>query len=303
MCSTIDNLIDIPVISPGEKIHHYTTLAGLKGIVENKKFWVTKSDFLNDKSEFKIANTRFEEMLKEQITNEGLLCRFLDAYWQEVMYLKEGRIDQENIHGYYVISFSMDEDSILLWSEYSDFLGYSMKFDFQKLLDAFENKVFAHGKVIYDQEEQKKCLFSTFEKTVLNIEEYGNIKSIEDFNTLEESAVISKIAMHCAVWCEIYNMFFKQSCFEQENEYRFVFSCFHKNPWLNQERLQEMQFKIKDETLIPYVEERYHDGTCLESVTVGPKNNSDIAVKGLEYFFAMKGMDVAVKQSEMPLRY
>lgn len=34
-----------------EKLYHYTSISGLKGILDKEEFWVTKSDFLNDPSE------------------------------------------------------------------------------------------------------------------------------------------------------------------------------------------------------------------------------------------------------------
>ena len=41
----------VPILTEGDKLYHYTSAAGLKGIVE-KEFWVTESHFLNDRSEF-----------------------------------------------------------------------------------------------------------------------------------------------------------------------------------------------------------------------------------------------------------
>lgn len=36
-----------------KKLYHYTNNSGAKGIVENRCFWVTRSDYLDDKSEIK----------------------------------------------------------------------------------------------------------------------------------------------------------------------------------------------------------------------------------------------------------
>lgn len=42
---------------------------------------------------------------------------------------------------------------------------------------------------------------------------------------------------------------------------------------------------------------------ALESVMIGPKNKSDIAEKGLQYFFRNRKMDVKIHKSQMPIRY
>lgn len=47
MPNYIDEQIMIPVLSKGDKLYHYTSVAGLKGIV-GKEFWITEAHFLND---------------------------------------------------------------------------------------------------------------------------------------------------------------------------------------------------------------------------------------------------------------
>ena len=41
----------------------------------------------------------------------------------------------------------------------------------------------------------------------------------------------------------------------------------------------------------------------LQSVMVGAKNNSDIAVRGMKYFLKTQGLDIPVLLSDIPLRY
>ncbi|MEH7693240.1 hypothetical protein, partial [Bacillus altitudinis] len=35
------------------KVHHYTNINGLEGILKEGEFWVSQADFLNDKTEMK----------------------------------------------------------------------------------------------------------------------------------------------------------------------------------------------------------------------------------------------------------
>ena len=50
LSENMNQWLAIPKCREGEKIYHYTNLSSLKGIVTQHSFWVTKSDFLNDKN-------------------------------------------------------------------------------------------------------------------------------------------------------------------------------------------------------------------------------------------------------------
>ena len=98
-------------------------------------------------------------------------------------------------------------------------------------------------------------------------------------------------------------MFFKKACFEGEHEYRFVFMCIHSDECEKMHSNEKQFFRIKDGVFIPYTKQKITLLDCIDTILVGPKNNSDIAVKGLQYFFANKKVNINIAKSEMPLRY
>ena len=63
MC-TIRKAEDIKIskLNSGDKLYHYTSAEGLMGI-SNGEIWITEKSFLNDSTEFRIAN----EVLKYRI--------------------------------------------------------------------------------------------------------------------------------------------------------------------------------------------------------------------------------------------
>ena len=101
----------------------------------------------------------------------------------------------------------------------------------------------------------------------------------------------------------VYSMFFKKSCFAGEKEYRIIFSCIHNGTGKREKLSEKQYFRAKDEVLIPFVKKKFEPDISLESILVGPKNNSDLAVKGLKYFFRNKKMNINISKSEIPLRY
>lgn len=196
---------------------------------------------------------------------------------------------------------------MLLWAEYSDFMGYCIEFDFNKFKLVTEEKISWHGEVIYNKEKQIELVKEALEKTIEEDfdEENNEVKNLfkENPNISDES--LKKLTDYVAVWISVYGMFFKKECFEGEGEYRFVFSALHeksdKYPKLN---VEDMYFRERDQVLIPYIKIKYDKSKLpVESVLVGTKNNSDIAVKGIKYFLRKEKMDIPVYKSEIPLRY
>ena len=296
----------ISKLSKGEKLYHYTSALGLVGIC-NGEYWVTEKSFLNDATEFTIAIEVFFELLIDKIKDEKVRDCFKDIIMKELRFfnLPDPSNNKALNEGWYVLSFCMEKDSIFMWSQYSDFVGYCMEFDYVRLLDSLkQHNIQWHGKVIYDKNQQKILIEKTIENLILKEQEYyNNINSwkdlVEEVND-NNKELISLIATILAV----YSMFFKKTCFEGEKEYRIVFASIHNGMPIKKTKLHEEQFfRIKEDILIPFIKREIDVSRSLETIIVGPKNNSDLAVKGLQYFFRNKEMNINISKSKIPLRY
>ena len=304
----MDDWIHVPLCKNGEKLYHYTTAEGVRGIVENREFMATKSDFLNDKLEFQYAIEVMEQMTEKYIVNTSLRERFFSRLQKEIYEL--GIINlgcddacHENGLSFYVVAFSKLQNNALLWAEFTDFKGYCLEFDYTKLVEGFQHRVFLHGTVIYDEEEQMSGILESFLSCIRNLQEEG-MTDLSAF--FEEDAEISdvsleKLAKEMAVVVSVYAMFFKKSFFEGEEEYRFIFP-----PLINEMGTAKPKFRLLDQIFLPYIMvefDREQKEIPLESVMVGAKNNSDIAVRGMRYFLSSQGLEIPVLLSDIPLRY
>lgn len=296
----------ISKLNKGEKLYHYTSATGLMGVC-NGEFWVTEKSFLNDNMEFAIASEAFSELLTEKIQDEQSRNHFKEAIMKEMqLYNLLGcSNNEESSEGWYVLSFCTEKDSILMWSQYSEFVGYCMEFDYERFIDSLKQYIIQwHGKVIYNRNEQKDYIERTIQKLILEEPKYySGIHSWKDL-VAEVNKNNKEIISFIATILAVYSMFFKKSCFEGEKEYRIVFACTHNGPIGEKTKLQENQFfRVKEEVLIPFIKREFDVSQSLESILVGPKNNSDLAVKGLQYFFRNKKMNVEIDKSKIPLRY
>lgn len=306
----MDAWIHVPLCKKGDKLYHYTTAEGVRGIVENREFLATKSDFLNDKLEFQYAVEVMERLTEKYIVNQELRERFFSKLKKEIdrfgviTPICEGDGDCEmNEMSFYVVAFSKLQNNALLWAEFTDFRGYCLEFDYEKIVEGFQNRVFLHGTVIYDEEEQMNGLLESLLSCIRNLIEEG-VTDLEGFfeeeaNPSEES--LDKLVTEMSVVCSVYAMFFKKSFFEGEQEYRFIFP-----PLINSIGTDKPNFRLLDQIFLPYIMVEFEGGkenVPLESVMVGAKNNSDIAVRGMRYFLKTQGLDIPVLLSDIPLRY
>ena len=305
----MDDWIHVPLCKKGEKLYHYTTAEGVRGIVENREFMATKSDFLNDKLEFQYAIEVMERLTEKYIVNASLRERFFAKLKKEIDRLGiiapvcDDHVCDENGLSFYVVAFSKLQNNALLWAEFTDFKGYCLEFDYMKLVEGFRHRVFLHGTVIYDEKEQMNGLLESLLACIRNLQETG-MNDLENF--FEEDAEISetsldKLVSEMAVVVSVYAMFFKKSFFEGEEEYRFVFP-----PMITEIGTVKPEFRLLDQIFLPYIMvefDRKQEEIPLESVMVGAKNNSDIAVRGMKYFLRSQRLDIPVLQSDIPLRY
>ncbi len=305
---TIDDTLLIPVISKGEKIYHYTSAAGLKGICENG-FWVTERGFLNDPMEYKVATEIVIEVLDNHMVNKELCAKIQEKIKNEVERLQSTSLsvtEKTAYTGDYIISFCKEYDSPLMWSSYSNYVGYCVQFDAEKLLSNYidkPNRGFLHGEVIYDHKEQIRLIEQTIINEYFNCHlDYDYLNAWEDFDKMTEENIDDWINSFSVIVLA-YDMFFKLPCFEGECEYRFVFMAGHDGGFYRPNQLWKQKFRIKDEVLIPYIEVPLKSLDSIEKVLIGSKNKSDIAVKGVKYLFRNLKHDIEVEKSCVLLRY
>ncbi len=290
----MDDWIRIEQMPYEGKLYHYTSLAGLKGIIENKEFWVTKSDFLNDKSEIIYISEIIDEVLQSNFKNVSIylkLKNLFDEHWKKMI-----------LDNVFVLSFSTNPDSLTLWSEYSKYLGYNIGFKYGKLFEHINNFIWK-GKVIYNREEQIRLLSEVLNYTLNELckDQIGSFNTYVDYISYlveNNDDKAQNVFDHFCVICSVYAMFFKKECFFCEEEYRFVF-------WKYKE--QVLFRESNQNVIIPYIRKRIISDSehklSIENITVAPKINIDIALLGMQEFLQDKGYNVPIVKSEIPLRY
>lgn len=312
-----------------DNIFHYTNANSLQNIITNKSLWVTKSDFLNDKTEYKYAINLINNVTEKYNYNNLESC---------TIYNLKNEV-KANLRRSFIFSLSTNCDSVNLWANYSKYDGYNIEFNSEKLhhkihngeicvlgndidknhnpqkykvdrIDEHDGSVkFYHGKVIYDEKKQLEVIKDTFnhlDKLYLDYHNFSKeLDVIDEINLTEKTYEFTHIV---AGILSGYVQLFKNKVFELDQEYRLLFNIKSKT--------NAIKYRTFNGVFIPYIDVRFEEdlnhykGLPIKGITVGPKNNLDIAQKGLKSFLGSQGYhfknndnDIYVKKSDIPLRY
>ncbi|KAB1076692.1 DUF2971 domain-containing protein [Methylobacterium soli] len=136
-------------------LYHYTTPAGLEGILRSRGLWVTDTRFLNDRREFKIGWDVLSDTYKKRKA--------------EIAAISAPAID--NIEGYmegieytnaYVASFSVNGDILSQWRGYNGGFGFSIAFDRDLVQKIANGQNFKLSKVLYDSNQHWQIIDMLF---------------------------------------------------------------------------------------------------------------------------------------------
>lgn len=282
------DMLKIAQMDQGEKMYHYTTNDALINIVTNRELWITQWDYLNDMDELRVAEEVCETILRE----EGVDSKVIEAIKKKI---DENRYE---IGPYFILSFSRDKDSQLLWSNYANLDGLNLEIDFAKFKKNLNDRIKWHGLVNYDLESQKKCMRESFCDELINIEDiedFGKIKSLNDINKLTGKEY-EMLIVHISVICMVYSMFFKREYFKGENEYRFVLSYVDENEI-------KINFRSRNGLIIPYIKEKVEELAFINNITIGPTNKTDMATSGVRELLHHNDLEIDVTKSKIPLRF
>lgn len=316
-------------------VFHYTNAVALENIFRNMTLWVTKSDFLNDKTEYLYAISLVNKVFKKnkyKYLNENIIAQINRAFKS---YLSRS----------FIFSTSLNSDSVNLWGNYSEHEGYNIGFDLRevfskmwdgkiyvtgnnKLKDGSIKKYFIQrkdshnsiemspGKVIYDIITQENIIVDIFNFLDHISEKFYSLSNkTKDMNeqSMNNLAYHYNNAFGSAIRILINQIkLFKNPVFSQDEEYRIIFDV---NSKLNVKKYR--QYKG---VFIPYIEVVFDKSNAakelpVNSITIGPKNNLDIATKGLSQFLSSQGYKISVRlkqkgenkllirNSAVPLRY
>jgi hypothetical protein len=172
--------------TPPHPAYHFTTLAGMRGILESRSLWVTLATAARDSTEIAYALSRARELLSQPARTPD------PSFWSEVIEL----LNVENsalvsMLGWktYLLSFRTNADGSGHWKEYGDSgKGAALAFGMKPL--AVPGLLFLP--VIYDPAQQDRLLGDFAEAVAAQV---ANLSRHWPF---KEFIALSRLSIHLA---------------------------------------------------------------------------------------------------------
>lgn len=275
-------------------LYHYTSPAGLLGIFNSSALWLSDSDFLNDSSESDYFHGIYSQA--NPFTGTGRKeDRFkfnaqMFSYYHTSSYSSPRQTANRIKETRYILSMSLDRDNLNLWSYYTknaNSLGYSIGLKENAIEYMFRpdsDETLLSGKVIYDLDQQKQLLSELSE-------DYWKLYSKLN-HTYQRDYLYSKLEDNVVR----YSVFMKNPLFAHENEYRIAVIRLGANS--TQQRL----FREMNGAFIPYITQSI-DLRDIVEIGVSPTHRTDFVTRSLKELLEAKGIDAAIYNSDVPLRY
>lgn len=276
---------------------HYTTPAGLIGIITNREFWLSDSAFLNDSMEMHEAFLVIEGWLEREGSNKDgtplAISEILESF------RKLSKWVTESSHGrVFVGSFSENGDLLAQWRAYCALGGYAIGFDKEALL-AVASEGMQLCKCRYRRPEQEQLLNESLDNISAllkatrlagsNAPSAGPARSIARDHSLRQKLL--RISPQI-----------KNENFLQEQEWRLI--ALDGQPPLEGHAELRLSSSLPG-ILIPYRKLTWTEiNSPLRAIRIGPMSHQDLAIVGIQHLLRKLSLSsqIDILTSDVPLR-
>ena len=229
-------------------LYHYTTCAGLIGIIQTNKIWATSALFLNDSQEIKYGINLTKSLLIE-VQNESI--NDIETYLVSNLLAEFDKYPRHNdMLNTYISCFSEQGDKLSQWKGFTEKgLGFSIGFDSSQFIYNYRSYPYVFitvKKVIYDPETQKNIIKNEIGKYIKIASDVG-IDLLSDSDSSKD--VISCLSYSLFSFARI----FKDEAFAEEREWRAISTDLSKLKESKKLDLPVIRYRT-DGNIIPYVE-------------------------------------------------
>lgn len=307
---------------PQGLLYHYTTQAGLIGILRSKSIWATHFQYLNDTSEGQIVSNAILDEISSRSDSSDAFHK-LGLAGNAPKNTAESSRDDVLTQGFvaavwatsqnaFVTSFSERGDSLSQWRAYSgQSVGYSLGFRPDHLRSIGLQFLTGRSDIFSRSDPLGRCKY--YDKRTEDSLKSQVRQSVDAyFRQAELSAGLpiaqgtegfrsnAAIALGHFIQLGKLSVTYKAAGFSEEEEWRLAFL-------LHQDSIPaDIELRPGSSTLVPYIEVPLvlkEVGMGLDEIKVGPCPHPDESVKAVEmllFRYGVKG--VQVSRSQIPYR-
>ncbi|MEP9403438.1 DUF2971 domain-containing protein [Sphingomonas sp. VNH70] len=248
--------IDDAVVNPASVVprivYHYTDAAGLIGMLQSRRIWLTDYRFLNDTAEFVHIQKLVRTLLARRAAQAGPTWR--TAFHDHILHWQRKPTPEDA----FVFSCSTEQDDLSQWRGYaSEGCGFTIGFASASLaaMPAQEGHT-AFSRVIYRDDQQESALANALDEMEEIILNAGELSPEELEATLKTAAcTFDWIATNRGALN-------KHGSFANEREWRLVHYISRQS--------DAVKVRARGKSLVPYVEVGAAQPLDIRAVGIGP---------------------------------
>jgi hypothetical protein len=300
---------------PPDTIFHYTTAAGLLGIIKSNRLWASDVLYMNDSTEVEYGRKLIIEVAaavagETKCQMARTLCESIDTVLYPV-----GMIGG----GFYAACFCEEGDLLSQWRGYSGGIGgYSLGFETRNLRrwarEVSPDRRFVLRPVEYDratQGELIRAFLLEVDAALSQLLEGDRAANAQDVHTVAY-ATIQRQMLECMLTM-------KNPVFKDEREWRLI----HSRTGFGRDPEATLDYRPTRSFIVPYVgldltpmgpelfehipahaqaDARAYNRIPLKTVVVGPSTHPEAAVASIRTMLRDLHMNADVISSEVPIR-
>jgi hypothetical protein len=267
-----------PTPKPVTSLSHYTSLAGLIGMVDHGQLWASNVAFLNDREEL-LHGVKCAQKALDRIVKDKKLAQWADAIAHVVREIEGGRMPNT-----YAACFCERSDVLSQWRGYGgNEQGVCLVFDRTGLEAYCVGKRSFLAPVQYGLVVGKSRLRQGLQERLLAIADEDLIAMDESDKRRSVYDVLSELIPR-----------FKHVGFKAESEWRLVVQ--------HATLRNSVCFRANRNVLVPYVKLGTGGHLPLKYLLIGPGHDMALTQRSVELFLEAKGYSVPVVLSKVPFR-
>jgi hypothetical protein len=279
-------------VSPRSTLYHYSSLAGVLGIVSSGELRASDIRYMNDSAELRHTLDILRNYITERVIagsdNPILLNELLE-------WLSHRIVSGPMVFG---ASFRANGNLLSQWRGYSSHgKGVSLGFNPAQIQACARRQQFQVGKCVYDPVEQRALM-----------EQLVNVLEARAAELESPTATGSRRRSWQRLFEEIEGdllriaAILKHPSFEEEQEWRIV------SPVLSRNENSRIQFREGASMLVPYyafdLSSAENKTLVLDHVYLGPTSNIELSMTSLELFLAQRNVtpSLGISYCDIPYR-
>jgi hypothetical protein len=276
-----------PIRKP-QVLYHYTSGAGLIGILNSRCLWATNIRFLNDSREYALALDLTLKSIESRLQNAN------SRYDEGLYRVLKGNIDDKTTAEVYVTSFSANADQLSQWRAYCPGTGgYAIGFSGKSLIKTLNSHADRFlAQCIYEPLAQEKVIEDLICAVEVFAESARRDGLAQDRVYRESYKLIGRLLALLAP-------ILKDRSFAEEQEWRLLClgTSFDETP---------PQFRMGQSTLVPYFEHTItsqNGDSPICEVVIGPTPHPGLAQEAAQTLLSSRGLQSAkLRTSSIPYR-